>query len=224
VPRPRLFLSRDADYDWLTAIEFGFTDDGQPAEHWHAVSEQIAYLYDAPENGRCIGVAVRNFSEYDTHSDDDIWGDPHFDVPALGLRNASAGEIILAAGTFLKGESTVNRYLFDQAVSASRRPRKAVARWRYCLQTGDVMAHYGLGYTLYDLGRYHEAYRHLRAYTEIAPTNPWAWCWFGKAAEALGELDEAIAAYNRALQLEEDRDDETEAAELLDELTRRMDR
>ena len=31
------------------------------------------------------------------------------------------------------------------------------------------MAHFGLGYTLYDLGRFQEAYRHLRHYTEIAP-------------------------------------------------------
>ncbi len=33
------------------------------------------------------------------------------------------------------------------------------------------MAHFALGYTLYELGRYHEAYRHLRYYAQIAPAS-----------------------------------------------------
>ena len=224
MPRPRLFISRDADYDWLIALEFGVTDDGQPEELWRPVSEGLRYLYDAPEGGRCLGFVVQHFSEFDPQADevDEIWRGPRFDVPTLGLTSASAGEIVVATEAFLGEQSTVNRYFFDQAVAASRRPRKAVERWRYCLQTGDVMAHYGLGYTLYELGCHHEAYRHLRAYTEIAPTNTWAWCWFGKAAEALGETDEAIAAYNRAVELEEGGGDETDAADLLDDLVDRI--
>src|SRR4051794_27232828 len=47
------------------------------------------------------------------------------------------------------------------------------------------MAHFALGYTLYELGRFKEAYRHLRYYTEISPQGAWNWCWLGKAAQAV---------------------------------------
>ena len=46
--------------------------------------------------------------------------------------------------------------------------------------------HFGLGYTLYDLGRHREAYSHLRRYTELAPHNSWAWLWLGRAAARRG--------------------------------------
>lgn len=74
------------------------------------------------------------------------------------------------------------------------------------------MAHYGLGYTLYDLGRYREAYRHLRAYTELVPADGWAWCWLGKACEAMGDTDEARSSYQEAIRLD---GDGTDAPELL---------
>jgi Flp pilus assembly protein TadD len=83
------------------------------------------------------------------------------------------------------------------------------------------MAHFGLGYTLYELGRFPEAYRHLRHYTEIAPCGGWNWCWLGRAAEAIGETGEARNAYERALALEDAGHEETDAAELLDALSRR---
>ena len=79
------------------------------------------------------------------------------------------------------------------------------------------MAHFALGYTLYDLGRYHEAYRHLRYYAQIAPAHPWNWCWFGRAAAGIGELGEARSAYERAIELG-DGEDETDATDLLGEL------
>jgi tetratricopeptide (TPR) repeat protein len=80
------------------------------------------------------------------------------------------------------------------------------------------MAHFALGYTLHDLGRHREAYRHLRHYVEIAPAGSWNWCWFGKAAEAVGEIEEARDAYRHALWLELQGEQETEAEELLDQL------
>lgn len=58
-------------------------------------------------------------------------------------------------------------------------------------------------------------HRHLRHYTEIAPHGSWNWCWFGKAAEAVGELHEARAAYQVALDLELHGDQETDAADRL---------
>jgi tetratricopeptide (TPR) repeat protein len=64
-----------------------------------------------------------------------------------------------------------------------------------------------------------EAYAHLRLYTEIAPFNGWAWCWLGQAAAGLGAREEARAAYARALELEDAGGFETDASELLQELS-----
>lgn len=79
---------------------------------------------------------------------------------------------------------------------------------------------YGLGYTLHELGRHREAYRHLRAYTEITPSSSWAWCWLGYTCTALGELGEARGAYQRALELEEQGGEETDASEWIERLDR----
>jgi tetratricopeptide (TPR) repeat protein len=123
---------------------------------------------------------------------------------------------VTAAVRFLEGQSTLNRRLFGEATRAQG--HAAVRMWRDCLQTGDVMAHYGLGYTLYEQGDFRAAYTHCRAYAEIVPSNAWAWCWVGKAAHALGEIADAEDAYGRALKAERAEGDDTEAAELLDAL------
>ena len=55
----------------------------------------------------------------------------------------------------------------------------------------------------------------------IAPAGSWNWCWYGKAAQAIGEIDEARRAYRRAIELEtSDLSDEESAAygELVGEL------
>ena len=49
---------------------------------------------------------------------------------------------------------------------------KALNVWRCCLEAGDSMAHFAIGYTLYELERYREAYGHLRHYAELAPQLP----------------------------------------------------
>lgn len=216
VPRPRLYINHIAEFDWLIALEFGRVDDGQPSENWAGVNEQLGYLHDGP-GGRVLGFKVLRFSEFDLDDDDvaEIWDGPRFDAPALGLADATTGEIVLAARTLFGGVSTVNRYYFDAGIAAEG--EEALAMWLGCLQSGDSMAHFALGYTLYELGRLPEAYRHLRHYTEIAPAGPWNWCWYGKAAEAIGELEEARRAYERAIELE-DEDQETDAPELLEAL------
>lgn len=104
--------------------------------------------------------------------------------------------------------------------SQSENPQEALHLWLSCLEAGDSMAHFALGYTLYELERHHEAYRHLRYYTHIARAEPWNWCWFGKAATAVGELGEARFAYEHAIELSADAD-ETYAPELLRELGQR---
>ena len=80
------------------------------------------------------------------------------------------------------------------------------------------MAHFALGYTHLELGQNHDAYRHLRYYTEVAPAGSWNWCWFGKAAIAIGEKAEARKAFEHAIALAADGDEETDAPELLAEL------
>jgi Flp pilus assembly protein TadD len=71
------------------------------------------------------------------------------------------------------------------------------------------------------MGRYAEAYGHLRTYTEIVPRNAWAWSWRGQAAEGIGELGEAARCYRRALRLEQAGSYETDARERLAQLEQR---
>jgi tetratricopeptide (TPR) repeat protein len=205
---PRLYLSHDSDLDCLIALEFGRVDDAQPPECWRRATDRFGFLADAP-GGQVVGFKVIEFSRFDVDTAD-IWAEPRFDVPVLGLTNASAGEVCLAARTHFDGADSVNRLLFAAAAQATG--EEAVALWRRCLEAGDAMAHFALAYTLLELGRSAEADRHLRHYTEIAPHGSWHWCWFGYAAEAVGEPTEARRAYRRATELEEAGDQATDAA------------
>ncbi len=63
-------------------------------------------------------------------------------------------------------EQSINRKFFSTATQRSG--ELALTNWRCCPEVGDSIAHFALGYTLYELGRYHEAYRHLRYYAQIA--------------------------------------------------------
>ncbi len=211
---PKLYLNHIAAFDWLIALEFGRVDDGQPAENWRGVSESFGFLHSEP-GGPEVGFKILDFSQFDPGDPAvaEIWGAPRFDAPVLGLGSATAGEIVLAARALFGSESSINRQFFSAAMDAEG--EEALAMWLACLQSGDPMAHYGLGYTLFGLGRYQEAYRHLRHYTEISPCGAWNWCWYGKAAEAVGERAEARAAYERALELEKDGETETDAWLLL---------
>jgi tetratricopeptide (TPR) repeat protein len=214
VRAPRLFLNHIPSLDWLIALEFGRVDDGQPEENWSGIGEDFRYLHERP-GGRMVGFKVLGFSEFDPHGPEvePIWWDPRFDAPALGLGDASAGEIVVATRALYGTAPSINRVYFELGTTASG--DEALEYWLACLQAGDSMAHFALGYTLYELGRYREAYRHLRHYVEIAPACSWNWCWFGKAAEMIGEIEEARDAYERAIELEDDGEQETDAPDLL---------
>ncbi len=220
VLRPRLYLNHDADFDWLRAVEFGRVTEDQPDELWQPVSERFAYLTDEPD-GRVVGFVVEDFPGFDENEPEvaAIWDAPRFDAPVLGLTDATAGEIVIAARTHFAGHDSINRSIF--AMAAEVEGEEAVERWRHCLETGDGMAHFALGYTLLELGRSAEAYRHLRHYTELAPMGAWNWCWYGRAAEAIGEVAEARGAYERALELEELCGEETDAGRRLQALDAR---
>lgn len=110
--------------------------------------------------------------------------------------------------------------LFHAAIAAKEAGdlEGAAEMWQALVQAGDPKGIFGLGNTLYDLGRYREAYAHLRRYTEIAPANSWAWSWFGKGCECIGERDEAVSAYRRAIAAHEAGSADTDAPELLRQL------
>ena len=206
----RLYLNHIAERDSLSAFEFGRVEDGQPSANWREVGESFAFLHEEP-GGPELGFGVSPFSEFDAEDPavGEIWEGPRFDAPALGLQAATAGEIILAARALFGTHSSINRQFFSAAMNADG--EEALALWLACLQAGDAMAHFGLGYTMYDLGRFQEAYRHLRHYTEIAPCGSWNWCWLGKAVEALGEEPETRSAYERAIELEKSGAEPTDA-------------
>lgn len=209
--RPNLYLSHDEDYDCLACFEFGRTDDGHHPDAWHGVSEWFGWMLDKPD-GKIVGFMVRDFSEFDPERCKGIWKRPRFQVPALGLRKATAGEICLAAKAQVRGD-TVNRLMFGFATA--HEGEEAMHAWRHVIEAGDLMGHFGLGYTLLELGDLHGAYKHLRAYTEIAKYSPWAWNYLGRAAETLGDHVEARPHYERAISLEDLQGEPTDADERL---------
>jgi tetratricopeptide (TPR) repeat protein len=219
-------LSLDPVRDALTVMRFGCVWDGQPAAQ-HAVleeDERFMFLLDQPD-GEVIAFEVRSPHEVDVLSLDaeELWDGPRFDVPVLGLESVCVAEIVLAVqGRFRPDEPTNDVMHFRWAIHVQDEDvAEACMHWRLALEAGDMKAHYGLGYTLFDMGDHHGAYTHLRRYTELTPYNAWAWCWFGKAAAAVGERAEAIDAFQRAIALEDEDDaEETEAFELLEELIR----
>jgi tetratricopeptide (TPR) repeat protein len=214
--RPRLFLSYDPWLDSLAAPEFGRVTEGQPDGYWRPVADNLALLLDEPD-GRPVGFMVHSLAAFDAdEAGDEVWGEPRFDAPVLGLRDAPIGEIVIAARSQWGDRCSFNRELFDRATR--QEGALALGTWEACLESGDQMAHFGIGYTLLDLGRRQEGYRHLRYYAELAPEEPWVQRWLGKAALAIGEREEAIRAFERAIELEEEGGAATDAADLLAEL------
>lgn len=215
-PRHRiLFIDRDAEQAWLTAVEVGHVVDGLDPERVEHFNDHAAWLLDEA-GGRAIGVLVSDTVELDPTGED--WGPcwdadgPRFDAPSLALSSALAGEVIVAALATYKHESTLNRAFYLQALGAT--DAEALSLWKLCLECGDLTAHYALGYTHYELGQFGESYSHLRYYATLATHDPWIWCWLGKAALAVGEREEAIKAWCRARLLEGD-EHVTDASDLL---------
>jgi hypothetical protein len=237
--RRRLRLSYDSDIDFLWAVEFGEVVDGRLDDE---TDEPVPgfYIWRRSPRGRVIGFGVDDLygrfeggdSDHGSDADDSDHGfdanqvagldELRFDVPILGLRDVSPAEIVLAARPALSGFSTPDVVFCDEAIEKSGEGEleESTLFWLGCLLAGEMKAHFGLGYTLFDLGRHHEAYSHLRSYTEINPRNSWAWTWLGKAAEAIGENGEAERAYRKAIALEKIGSYGTDAAELLEALRR----
>ena len=107
-------------------------------------------------------------------------------MPQLGLPESPAGEIVIAVRALLGDRSSFNRLLFRAGHATLTIRNRSCAIWMACLTSGDAMAHFGLGCTLYKLGRFREAYRHLRYYVTIAPGHPWNWCLVRKGGRGDG--------------------------------------
>lgn len=215
--RPKLYISHDADADWLSAIEFGSVDDGVPAERWRPINGQAAWLLEA-DTERIIGVRVNGIGSADLgHPDfDPFWSPtgPRFDALTLALVGTSMGEIVAAGRAANAGRSTINRLHFAEAINSTGEAARAM--WSFCLDSGDLTAHYGLGIAKFELGDFDGAYRHLSYYSTLATHDAWTWCWLGRAALAVGgKQEEGLAALHRARELEDRTDVETDAAELL---------
>jgi hypothetical protein len=99
-----------------------------------------------------VGFGIDDLSSFDPDSAEyaPIWSPPRFDAPQLGLTAATAGEIVVATCSLYGQEPSLNRIYFNLA--AGEQGDDALSLWLACLQTGDAMAHFGLGYTLYELG------------------------------------------------------------------------
>ncbi len=221
-PTP-LHLSVNVTDDWLEAVEFGAVVDGRPPSQLVEVSPNVRFVLRSAR-GPIAGFTVHRLSAGDPATLGEVaFGEPRFDVPLLGLDRASVGEVILAArGRF--EVSTADVCFFTLALECAEEDgdlEAAAGHWLSCVESGDMRGLFGLGYTLFDLDRHREAYTHLRRYTEIAPHNSWAWLWLGRAADAIGEVDEAVSAYRRAMRREREGSFRTDALERLRELERR---
>lgn len=114
-----LHLSYDESLDWLQAPPFGAVLDRQGPERWRGVGERFGFFIDDP-GGQVVGFMVKEFSRFDPEDGDyeETFRGPRFDVPALALEAATAGEVVLAAVPFLQGTSTIDRVMFVNAMNS----------------------------------------------------------------------------------------------------------
>lgn len=217
-----LHLSVDVDGNQLEAIEFGRVFDGRPGSELVEIAPDVRFVLAEPD-GVVAGFAVNGYRDLDLDSlAAAAFAGPRFHVPLLGLETASLGEVVLAArGRF--EASTVDVRFFTLALRCEEVGdlEGAAEHWRACTEAGDLRGTFGLGYTLFDLGRHAAAYGHLRRYCELTPHDSWAHLWLGRTCEALGELGEAATAYRAAIRCEREGSFRTDAHRRLRDLERR---
>jgi len=212
-------LSLHPWHELLEIVEFGTVWDGQPASVVRVLEEdeRIGFLLDGE---RVLGVAVHEPFDIDPATIPTVWDEPRFVVPALGPEPLSLGEILLLVQARYSREEPTNDALHFHAALGEQEdnPQLALSLFKLAIEAGDLKGHYGAGYVLLNEGMPREAAEHLGIYTRLTPHNAWAWCWLGKAQEALGETAAARASYERALAAEEAGSFETDAADLLERL------
>lgn len=212
-----LHLTVDPWWGYIACLAYGVCDDGVDPERREGVAGEAVELMFAAD-GQLLGFRAGIDVEPSELADDVLWDGPRFTVPVLGLEGASIGEILLAVrARFGSDGATVDAVHLHAAIGAEA--EDALEYFTVALQSGEMKAHFGLGYTLVELRRAAEAYSHLRRYTELVPLNAWGWCWLGRACADMGEIEEARRAFAEAIRLEADLGAfETDAAEQLAEL------
>lgn len=216
-----LHLSVNVIEDWIEGVEYGGVIDGRPASQTIELDDEVRLLRRT-ENGPVCGFAVRGYSTTDLDALS-LFEGPRFRVPLLGFDAATVGEIVLTARSRFQ-VPTADVCFFQRALACADEGEDleaAASHWLSCAEAGDMRGLFGLGYTLFDLGRHHEAYSQLRRYSELAPHNSWAWLWLGRAAEAVGETAEAADAYRAAISRQNEGSFRTDAAARLRVLERR---
>jgi ADP-ribosyl-[dinitrogen reductase] hydrolase len=207
-----MLVSNVPERDMLYVLERDYCEDGIEPERVIDICEQAAILLD-PAGARCIGFVVRGLSEFDFEgmANAAVWSGPRFDVPALGIRQGTVGLVAATTRLVLGDLRTPDRVLFDAAVNARDR-EEALTLWQACLDEGNELARYALGYTQLELGRPREAHDQLKRYSVLVPRNAWAWCYLGQACEQLEDWEGAEYAYRQSLTATEGGSFDTDAA------------
>jgi tetratricopeptide (TPR) repeat protein len=197
-------ISYDADAGRLLVCEFGTVPEERMADQCVALGEGMRFFLRR-SRGTVIGFELADLERIGVEtSEPDVWADPRFRVPVLGLRRASVGEIALRAHAVFAGRSSAD-------VSADSRGRELLAEQEYAraedafrevLDAGELRGHLRLVPALCGQGRYSEAYDHARIFTELAPRNSWGWAWLGRVCVELEATGEARGALRRAVALE----------------------
>ncbi|MGC9221903.1 MAG: ADP-ribosylglycohydrolase family protein [Solirubrobacteraceae bacterium] len=171
---------------------------------------------------KCVGFTMQNFSSFDFEAPANaaVWRGPRFDVPPLGIEQGTVGLIAATARLVIGSLRTPDRVLFDQAVAAGK-GEKALLLWQACLEEGNELARYALGYTLLALGRPLEAREQLKHYSSIVRRNAWAWCYLGQACEQLEDWEQAEYSYRQSITATQAGALETDAPGRLADLLRR---
>src|SRR5205085_3577352 len=101
--RVPLHLSVNLFEDYLSAIEFGAVSDLKPADEIIEIGEDFRFLTRSP-GGPINGFEVKELADFDLDVEGEVLcAGPRFAVPALGLKQATPAEIIIAArATFTK--------------------------------------------------------------------------------------------------------------------------
>ena len=207
-------VSYDADVDRLHVCEFGTVAEERMADQCPLLTDQLR-LFLRHRGGPVIGFEITDLAALDADTTElDLWGEPRFTVPTLGVRNASVAEIALRARSAFAGRSSADIAAEERGHLADD-PSAAERAYREALEAGALRAHLGLASALSAQGRYADAYDHARIFAELAPRNSWAWAWLGRACVELGAREEARRALRRAITLERAGSYCTPARELL---------
>jgi len=107
VTKKPLLLSHDPQLDWLVAVEFGAILDGKADEEYIPIDEDCAFAR-RDVSGPVIGFVLNEYSAYDPAEHPNLFEGFRFDIPVLGLEQASLNEIVLSARATISGLTTAD--------------------------------------------------------------------------------------------------------------------